>query len=90
LNERKEKVEKAKIELEKAREEGDAEMEKKLSKRTIRVTKEQADECKKLLKLMGIPIVEVWCCCFIDDVVRHLLKQKLNVLNCVKQDWYME
>jgi flap endonuclease-1 len=31
----------------------------KYSKRTVRVTKEHNDECKRLLKLMGVPIIEV-------------------------------
>lgn len=33
----------------------------KMEKRTIRVTKEQNEDVKKLLKLMGIPIVEAPC-----------------------------
>lgn len=41
-----------------AREEGDEERMNMFSKRTIRVTKEQTDECKKLLSLMGIPYIE--------------------------------
>lgn len=32
----------------------------KYSKRTVRVTSQHNDECKRLLKLMGVPIVEVW------------------------------
>ena len=30
----------------------------KYSKRTVRVTKEHNDDCKRLLKLMGVPIIE--------------------------------
>ncbi|CAG8724529.1 2479_t:CDS:2, partial [Acaulospora morrowiae] len=33
----------------------------KYSRRTVKVTKEHNDECKKLLKLMGIPYVEAPC-----------------------------
>lgn len=45
--------------LEKAEDEGDKETVKQLNKRTIRVTKEMNDEAKKLLRLMGCPVVEV-------------------------------
>lgn len=31
----------------------------KYSKRTVRVTREHNDECRRLLKLMGVPIVDV-------------------------------
>ena len=31
----------------------------KYSKRTVRVTQQHNDECKRLLQLMGVPIVEV-------------------------------
>ncbi|KXZ46864.1 hypothetical protein GPECTOR_40g598 [Gonium pectorale] len=44
--------------LEKAKEAGDAEAVEKYSKRSVRVTKEHNDDCKKLLRLMGVPIVE--------------------------------
>jgi flap endonuclease-1 len=39
----------------------DDEQLEKLSKRTVRVTREQTEECKRLLKLMGIPVVEAPC-----------------------------
>jgi len=55
---REEKREKALEEIEKAKEEGDVERVNTLSKRTTRVTKEVVEECKKLLRLMGIPVVE--------------------------------
>ena len=45
-------------ELEAAKESGDKEGIEKFSKRTIRVTKEHNEDCKKLLKLMGIPVIE--------------------------------
>ena len=38
---------------------GTAEDVAKYSKRTVRVTREHNDDCKRLLQLMGIPIVEV-------------------------------
>src|SRR5205085_1763017 len=37
---------------------GDEERMNMLSKRTIRVSKEQTEDAKKLLQLMGVPIVE--------------------------------
>lgn len=48
---------------------GEAADVEKYSKRTIRVTQAHNDECKKLLRLMGVPVVEVgvslshavWC-----------------------------
>jgi len=47
--------------LENAKETGDAENLDKFSRRTVKVTREQNDDCKKLLKLMGIPYVEAPC-----------------------------
>jgi len=45
-------------ELEDAKEEGNKEEEQKLVKRTIHVTKEITEESKKILRLMGVPVVE--------------------------------
>ena len=42
---------------EEAKETGTAEDMEKFSRRTVKVTREQNDECKKLLKLMGIPYI---------------------------------
>lgn len=44
-----------------AKESGTAEDMEKFSRRTVRVTKEQTAECKRLLKLMGIPYIEAPC-----------------------------
>ncbi|GLC37417.1 Elongation of fatty acids protein 2 [Pleodorina starrii] len=44
--------------LEKAKEAGDAEAVEKYSKRSVRVTKEHNEDCKRLLRLMGVPVVE--------------------------------
>ncbi|KAG2440013.1 hypothetical protein HXX76_004130 [Chlamydomonas incerta] len=44
--------------LEKAKEAGDQEAIEKYSKRSVRVTREHNDECKRLLRLMGVPVVE--------------------------------
>ena len=38
---------------------GTAEEVEKYSKRTVRVTRQHNDECKRLLTLMGVPIIEV-------------------------------
>ena len=37
---------------------GDEEAFDKFARRTVKVTREHNDECKRLLKLMGIPYVE--------------------------------
>lgn len=42
-----------------AREEGDAGALEKFAKRTVKVTPKHNEECKKLLKLMGIPYIQV-------------------------------
>ena len=44
-----------------AKETGTAEEIEKFARRTVRVTREQNDDCKQLLKLMGIPYVEAPC-----------------------------
>ncbi|XP_029442507.1 flap endonuclease 1-B [Rhinatrema bivittatum] len=44
-----------------AQEAGNVENIEKFNKRLVKVTKEHNDECKKLLKLMGIPYVEAPC-----------------------------
>ena len=49
----------ADVELKKAQEAGDQEMIERFSKRTVKVTKQHVDDCKKLLGLMGIPYIEV-------------------------------
>jgi len=48
-------------ELENATAEGDKESIKKLNKRTVRVTPEMNEEAKKLLRLMGVPVIEAPC-----------------------------
>ncbi|RUS21229.1 PIN domain-like protein [Endogone sp. FLAS-F59071] len=51
----------AKEKMEEAEETGTAEDVDKFSRRTVKVTREHNDECKKLLNLMGIPYVEAPC-----------------------------
>lgn len=61
LLKRREKREKAEKELAKAKEEGDIEAEEKQQKRLVRAGTKENDDCKKLLRLMGIPVVEAPC-----------------------------
>lgn len=61
LKKRQERAQEASEKLAKAKEEGDAEEIKKQMKRTSRMTKEQSDEVRKLLELMGIPCIEAAC-----------------------------
>ncbi|THG07382.1 hypothetical protein TEA_016174 [Camellia sinensis var. sinensis] len=42
-----------------ALEPGNKEEIEKFSKRTVKVTKQHNDDCKRLLKLMGVPVIEV-------------------------------
>merc|ERR1711972_366843 len=58
LAERRQKREEAKENLQAAVEAGDAEQVLKSTKQTVRVTKEQNEETKQLLRLMGIPVVD--------------------------------
>jgi len=58
---RRAKASEAQEELKKATESGNQEDIEKFSKRTVRVSKEQNADCKKLLRLMGMPVVEAPC-----------------------------
>lgn len=49
----------AEDELKKAQEAGDQEAIERFSKRTVKVTKDHVEDCKKLLTMMGVPYVEV-------------------------------
>jgi flap endonuclease-1 len=51
----------AKAELEKATEAGDAEAIEKYKKMSVRVSKSENEDCKRLLRLMGMPVVEAPC-----------------------------
>ena len=44
--------------LKKAQEEGDAEAVERMSRQTVRMTKDHALECMELLRLMGVPVVQ--------------------------------
>ncbi|XP_073232533.1 flap endonuclease 1-like [Porites lutea] len=61
LAKRKERREEAQKGLAQAEEAGDAESMEKFSRRLVKVTPEHNAECKRLLKLMGIPYVDAPC-----------------------------
>ena len=61
LAKRQERRAEAQENLEKATETGDAENVDKFTRRLVKVTKEHGEECRKLLKLMGVPYVEAPC-----------------------------
>ncbi|KAI6182328.1 Flap endonuclease 1 [Aphelenchoides bicaudatus] len=58
LEKRTERRAEAQKELEDAIEKGDAEAAKKYERRLVKVTKEQNEQCKRLLRAMGIPVVD--------------------------------
>jgi len=58
LDARRAKRNEATANLEAAKEAGDSEQVLKSTKATVRVTKEQNEETKRLLRLMGVPVVE--------------------------------
>ncbi|KAF8272824.1 PIN domain-like protein [Lactarius quietus] len=57
LAKRFERREEAKADGEEAKETGTAEDVERFSRRTVKVTREHNEECRRLLKLMGIPVV---------------------------------
>ncbi|VDD81000.1 unnamed protein product [Mesocestoides corti] len=58
LAKRSERREETAKELSKAEEDGDAEAVDKFSRRLVKVTPQHNEDCKTLLRLMGIPVVE--------------------------------
>lgn len=61
LSKRKERRDEAEKALAAAEEAGEAEDVEKFSKRLVKVTREHNEECKSLLRLMGIPYVDAPC-----------------------------
>jgi len=61
LAKRRERREEAQKGLTEAEEAGDAESMEKFSRRLVKVTPEHNAECKRLLKLMGIPYIDAPC-----------------------------
>ena len=47
--------------MKEAREKGDAEAVDKFERRLVKVTKEQNEEAKELLRLMGVPVLDAPC-----------------------------
>ncbi|KAK8829775.1 hypothetical protein WA577_001169, partial [Blastocystis sp. JDR] len=58
LERRKVSREKAEEELKQAKEAGNEEEIEKLSKRTVHMNSSHIDDCKKLLQLMGVPVID--------------------------------
>ncbi|KAH3772589.1 flap endonuclease 1-like [Dreissena polymorpha] len=61
LEKRKERRDEAQKALEQAEEAGDAENIEKFNRRLVKVTKQHNEECKELLKRMGIPYIDAPC-----------------------------
>lgn len=61
LEKRSEKRKEAQESLDKAVEAGNEEDIVKFNKRVVRVTQKHNDDCKKLLRLMGLPVIEAPC-----------------------------
>lgn len=61
LLKRKENRDKAEAELAAAKENDDAELINKFQSRLVKVGKKENDDCKHLLRLMGVPVVEAPC-----------------------------
>eukprot|EP00834_Sanchytrium_tribonematis_P001947 NODE_52_length_30984_cov_1.383358.p14 type:complete len:347 gc:universal NODE_52_length_30984_cov_1.383358:21835-22875(+) len=61
LNKRKANRDKAEKDLQKAKDEGNAEDEEKFNRRLTKVTPEHNAECQKLLTLMGVPFIIAPC-----------------------------
>lgn len=66
--------EEAKEDGEEAKEIGTAEQVDKFSRRTVKVTREHNEECRRLLKLMGIPVIVVRLASFPLSIKSHLRK----------------
>lgn len=58
LDVRKENKDKAEEEKKEALEEGDLETAKRMAGRSIKITKEMMEDAKKLLRLLGTPVIE--------------------------------
>jgi flap endonuclease-1 len=58
LQKRRKAAQEAKDKLKEAKESGDVEAQEKFSKRTVRMTSDHIEDCKRLLRHMGIPVVE--------------------------------
>lgn len=93
LSKRFERREEAKEEGEEAKETGTAEDMDRFSRRTVKVTREHNEECRRLLKLMGIPVVVVRPCYSFESRISNLVnrphrKPKRNALNLREEERY--
>ncbi|CAD5208430.1 unnamed protein product [Bursaphelenchus xylophilus] len=61
LEKRTERRDEAQKQLDEALEKQDTEMIEKFQRRLVKVTKEQNEQCKRLLRAMGVPVVEAPC-----------------------------
>jgi flap endonuclease-1 len=61
LGKRKEKREKAEAALKAATEEGNVEEQDKQNKRLVRAGQKENEDCRKLLELMGVPVIRAPC-----------------------------
>ena len=59
----------------------------KYSKRTVRVTKQHNEECRRLLRLMGVPVVEV--CLSPEPFPQHLLLPLLLIARLGPVPWLL-
>jgi hypothetical protein len=50
----------------------------RFSRRTVKVTREHNEECRRLLKLMGIPVVIVWLNVVLADPIPNHLQGTLG------------
>ena len=72
---------------------GTAEDVERFSRRTVKVTREHNEECRRLLKLMGIPVVIVRSYhisrveCTSDSFHRHRQKLRPNARNLPAERW---
>ncbi|KAK1279847.1 Flap endonuclease 1-A [Acorus gramineus] len=83
LSKRFSKREDATEDLKTAQAEGDKESIEKFSKRTVKVTKQHNDDCKRLLRLMGVPVIEMKS--LISYLISRLLrKQRQSVQHFAK------
>jgi hypothetical protein len=68
LEKRRERREEAKAELAQAQASENQDDINKFNKRLVRVTKEQNEDVKKLLRLLGVPVIEVRRVCSCSGV----------------------
>ena len=62
-----------------AEEEGDKEVVAKMAKRTVSVTRSMTEDCKKLLRLMGVPVIDAPC----EGTLSLSLSSIIFTLQCI-------